>query len=67
MNSRPLRTGKRFINVCDVLKKNIEPSIGRKISHSELTNSIASFLENDNALERMIRIGQRKRRGGLFD
>lgn len=66
-----MRVGKDFLSFKNTLKKQIEPSFGRRISDTEITDSISNFVTSEDLLPIMIRRAKnegsrRKRRGGLF-
>lgn len=61
-----IRAGNYFMQITNSLRKEIEPSIGRKLSNRELTDSIGSFLDKEDLLPHMVKRAKRKNRGGLF-
>lgn len=58
-----IRAGKRFIDLTDLLKREIAP---KRVSNREITDSVALFLEEEKLLPIMIRRAKKKKRRGLF-
>ena len=63
--SNLVRNGKGFVNYTNFLRRELEPIAKRKITNSEITDNIASFLDKENLTPIILRRAKRKK-GGLF-
>lgn len=61
--SRVKRVGPEFDEFVKMMQRNLEPIVGRKPSYREVTNSLAGFIVDERAHERMIIKSRRWHRG----
>lgn len=58
-----IRVGRDFINLTDVLRRELEPIHRRRISTREITNGLANFMQDENLTPIIVRRARRKKRG----
>lgn len=56
-----IRAGKKYIDFAANIRRQLEPSIGRRVSEREITDGLASFMEEENLTGIFLR---RKKKGG---
>ena len=61
-----MRVGRKFIDLNNILRREIEPRVGRRVSNRELSDNIASFLDEERLLPIILRRVNNRRGGGLF-
>lgn len=59
-----MRVSPEFLNLAEVMKKNIEPSVGRRVTMPDITRYLTRIMEEEKTTERSIR--RAKFRRGLY-
>lgn len=70
MVGRMKRVGNDFDDFVRMMQQNLEPVVGKRPSYTQVTNSVAGFVMDERAHERMIRraehLHKQRRSRGLF-
>ncbi len=61
-----IRVGQKFLQFRDEMKKDIFDQTGRRVSDTELTDSISEFWKEEKLNKIALPRARRKRKGGLF-
>ena len=59
-----MRVSPEFMNLAEVMKQNIEPAVGRRVTMPDLTRYLTRIMEEEKTTERSIRRARYRR--GLY-